>query len=95
MSCLLHTCSHFLEVIQKDFFPLCSKGEGDGEEARLCAVLHGDTGAIYQQTSHPTPTPSFQHSKLWSWDMIIKNLDKTTIKHSLENPFWKICFLQV
>lgn len=72
----LHTSSHFLEVIRKDFSPLCSKGAGDGEEARLCAVLQRETGASYQQTSHPTPTPSFQYSKLWSWDMIIKNLDK-------------------
>lgn len=52
------------------------------------AVLHGETGAIYQGTSHPTPTtPGFQYNKLWSWEMVAKNLDKTTTKCSLENPF--------
>lgn len=47
----------------------------------------GETGAIDQQICQPTPTLSFPYSKLCSWEMLIKNLDKTTAKHSLENPF--------
>lgn len=60
---------------------------GGRQEPRVSVVLHGETAAIDQQICQPTPTPSFQYRKLCSWEMIIKNLDKTTAKHSLENHF--------
>lgn len=58
------------------------------ERAGVCSSPWGSRS--YVSTNYPTPTYRFQYSKLWS-----KNLDKTTTKCSLENPFSEKLILQV
>lgn len=60
----LYISSHLLEVISQgaQTSPQTLRGRvGDGQAARLGALLREETGAIHQRTSHPPPTPGFQY----------------------------------
>lgn len=65
------------------------EGAGYGQEARLCAVLQGETGANWSTNKPPHSHPRF-NSQLWSWEMIIKNLDKTHNKTQPGKPLFRI-----
>lgn len=60
------------------------EGAGDGQEARLCAVLQGETEAIYQQMSRPTPTPRFQYSKSLTYEHSSCELSQTRTDLTLQ-----------
>lgn len=84
-----HLLPHLEVILTGKHRPLpkqCRKGAGGGQEARVRFSM-GKQELFINKAATPNPTPSFQYSKLWSWEMVINNLDKTTTKCSPEKPF--------